>query len=49
MYDVHMEEGLVVSLQILLLIFVDAELGAGVTELVIFCGRRKCMDPNPKQ
>ena len=23
--------------------------GGGVTELVIFCGRRKCMTPNHKQ
>ena len=23
--------------------------GRGVTELVIFCGRRKCMAPNHKQ
>ena len=59
MYDLHMEEGLVISLQILLFLndrsivnFCGCGVGGGgggVTELVIFCGRRKCMAPNPKQ
>ena len=49
MYDLHMEEGLVISLQILLFLndrsivnFFGCGVrgGGGVTELVIFCGRR---------
>ena len=58
MYDLHMEEGLVISLQILLFLndrsivnFFGCGVrgGGGVTELVIFCGRRKCMVPNSKE